>query len=223
MRIAKQAAIDGRSIYANRVVPPVSGKVLKPGSDNVKLGAVVTKGVHTGATMYQLSLEERKTCPRSCEMWTTCYGNNMQFAHRIDHTHPEFYKALGDDIDAITRKHRRVLVRLHVLGDFFSEQYVQFWHGWLLERHNLACFGYTAHMFDTALGGLIDAVADDVGWERFAIRHSGLDSDTRSALVRTEEPDMDAFWCPEQMGQATSCADCGACWNGTRTVLFKPH
>lgn len=223
MRVAKAAAVEGRSIYPNRVVPPYTGKVLKPGAANKKLGEVVLKGVHTGATIYQLSLEERKTCPRSCVVWDTCYGNNMQFAHRIDHTHPGFYHALGHDIDAATRKHRRVLVRLHVLGDFFSEQYVQFWHGWLLERPNLACFGYTAHMPGTPIGDLIDTVADDMGWDRFAIRHSGLDSDVRSALVCTEAPDMDAFWCPEQTGQASSCADCGACWNGTRTVLFKPH
>ena len=53
-------------------------------STNVKLGKKVTKGIYKGYPIFTLTLEVRKTCPRSCKHWNNCYGNNMPFATRYD-------------------------------------------------------------------------------------------------------------------------------------------
>ncbi len=44
-------------------------------STNVKLGKKVTKGIYKGYPIFTLTLEERKTCPRSCKHWNNCYGD----------------------------------------------------------------------------------------------------------------------------------------------------
>lgn len=223
------AVANGTTKYGATVVAPRSTTILKHGKNNTKLGGVVTRGALMGAEIYSLSLEERATCPRSCPHWgdkdgqAPCYGNNMPFAHRIDHRHPEFYSALEEELMALTKKHRRVLVRLHVLGDFFDRHYIRFWHTQLQLHDNLHAFGYTAWHPTSELGYMIDDVVDDMGWDRFAIRHSGLDSDVRSALVGDNHADISTFWCPEQVDKAASCADCGACWEGMKTVRFLEH
>ena len=93
----QQAVNESRTIYTKSVKFP--DKLLKQGKNNGKLGDKVTKGIFPhGLKMLSLTLEERKTCVRSCEHWGDCYGNNMPFAHRIDHRNPEFYGKLASEI-----------------------------------------------------------------------------------------------------------------------------
>ena len=54
-------------------------------STNIKLGKKVIKGMYKDYKMRTVTLTERKTCPKDCVHWEDCYGNNMPFAHRIDH------------------------------------------------------------------------------------------------------------------------------------------
>jgi hypothetical protein len=37
-----------------------------------------------GFPVYTLTLEERHTCPRTCEHWRSCMGNHMPLAQRIE-------------------------------------------------------------------------------------------------------------------------------------------
>ena len=60
--------------------------LLKHPKPKNKLGRLVTKGKFKGYKVFSLTLEERATCPTSCERWGDCYGNNMPFAHRLQET-----------------------------------------------------------------------------------------------------------------------------------------
>lgn len=212
--------MDG-SRYISTIRAPDS-TMLKPGINNKKLGHIVRHGPLKGAVLYSLTLEERRTCPRACLLWEKCYGNNMPFAHRYDHTAPDFYDQLSAALDTICLAHKRVLVRLHVLGDFFSKDYVDWWVQQLDERPELSLFGYTAHAPDSEIGRALHRGTVMHGWLRCAIRYSGAEIPVRSAHVG-KEPLPGSFTCPEQLDQVKSCADCGACWNGETNVRFIPH
>ena len=100
-------------------------KVLKP-STNKKLGKKVNKGKLKGARMYTLTLIERETCTDECEHYNDCYGNNMMYAHRFE-VNDNLMVRIEQDLKEINDKQQIFLLRLHVLGDFNSPEYVQFW------------------------------------------------------------------------------------------------
>lgn len=212
--------------YRKRVLPIAKMKgILVSGFLNVKIGRDVRKGRFKGYWIYTLSLEERATCPRSCEHWQSCYGNNMPFAKRVDHTDPVFLPALEAELDVLLAKHKTgVLVRLHALGDFYSEAYLDFWRTQLEKHPRLAIYGYTAHLPDTFLGAGIAGLR----WRfahRFMVRHSngpGSDCSTTTIMDPADRPD-NAFVCPEQTEQTRCCATCGACWSTTKNVAFLAH
>ncbi len=219
---------EGRTRYS-KSVKPVSAmrNMLVSGHSNIKIGRDVRKGKFRGYWIYTLSLEERKTCPSSCKHWQTCYGNNMPFAKRIDHTDPEFLPRLETEIARLCKTHKKgVLIRLHALGDFYSAEYVYFWRR-MLERHTgLAIFGYTAR-----LPGQFNFIGN-------AVRNMNLDFPDRSFIrfsngpfekmstvsIKDETSKHDgAFICPEQSGKTRCCATCGACWSTTKNVAFMEH
>lgn len=200
--------------------------LLVSGHSNVKIGRDVRKGRLRGYWIYTLSLEERKTCPRSCDHWQTCYGNNMPFAKRIDHTDPAFLPALADEIAHLCAVKRGVLIRLHALGDFFSVEYVGFWREQLRRHPNLAVFGYTARWL-----GDLDEIGEEIWYlrnefgSRAMIRWSDGNVDEMSTVsIKTEaECPASAFVCPEQTNKTRCCATCGACWSTTKNVAFLEH
>jgi hypothetical protein len=112
---------SGRTIFTSRVFDPDEvQRVLKDGHQSRKIGRVVQKGHRRGWPIYTLTLEERATCPRTCSAWSFCYGNNMQAAERIV-AGPDMEAALWSELAALQAAHPAgYLVRLHVLGDFYS-------------------------------------------------------------------------------------------------------
>lgn len=217
---------EGRTRYS-KSVKPVSAmrNLLVSGHSNIKIGRDVRKGKFRGYWIYTLSLEERKTCPSSCQHWQSCYGNNMPFAKRIDHTDPEFLPRLETEIARLCKTHKKgVLIRLHALGDFYSEMYVAFWRDQLERHKSLAIFGYTAHPATSRIGV-------DIGYmnaynpERSMIRFSNGGLPTMSTIsIKDETSKHDgAFICPEQSGKTQCCATCGACWSTTKNVAFMEH
>lgn len=192
--------------------------ILKPGTNNKKLGGRVLVGPLKNAVLYSLSLEERATCPTECLLWDTCYGNNMPFAHRYDHTHPDFLVQLQHATEALCRSHKKVLLRLHVLGDFYSVDYVHHWRRMLEDNPELHLYGYTAHAPDSEIGREIHNLSLQYGWHRVAIRFSGFEGPRGTTVGRNI-----GMTCPEQTGAVKSCADCGACWNGEDHIDFIPH
>jgi hypothetical protein len=198
--------------------------LLVSGHNNVKIGRDVRKAKFRGYWIYTLSLEERKTCPDSCRHWQTCYGNNMPFAKRIDHTDPKFLPTLAREIADLCIKKKGVLIRLHALGDFFSPEYVEFWMRMLRTYANLAVFGYTARHPVTPIGDMVWLM--NRRWPgRCMIRFSDGQLPAMSTVSIGDESGCppNAFICPEQTGKTRCCATCGACWSTTKNVAFMEH
>jgi len=209
--------------YLKSIKNPSEAKVLKPGRNNKKLGYKITKGKWKGKYLYSLTLTERATCPVSCHHWDDCYGNNMPFAHRFDTE--GLMDRLREEIPQLIEKHKKgIVLRLHVLGDFYSTEYVHFWRDMLLEYDSLCIFGYTAREFEQPIGKAI--WLNNIRFsDRHVIRYSrNLESKDLGQWYAAEESfEGNAFDCPEQSGKVKSCADCGLCWVAQKTVRFRSH
>lgn len=214
--------------FPSRVLEPVAMRtLLVSGHSNVKIGRDVRKGWLKGYWIYTLSLEERATCPASCYHWRTCYGNAMPFAKRVDHTAWDFLPRLEAEIAYLCRqrRHTGILIRLHALGDFYSEPYVAFWGRMLSKHPNLSVFGYTARRwFDDPIGQALFQLRLRWG-ERFMVRDSDGGAETMCTvpISSADECPPGAFVCPEQTGKTRCCATCGACWGTSKNVAFLAH
>jgi len=220
LRAENPALVHAITIHSKTRRSPEATTLLKPATDNKKMGkggSIISKGKWRGMPMFQLSLEERATCPRTCQQWANCFANNMAFAHRIDHTHPRFMEILQSEIDALCTRYRfGVVIRPHVIGDYFSEEYARFWASQTVKHKNLRIFGFTHWAPDTPIGQIIaEWNKDERVWVRF--------SDIGGPMSANVGTDHDGFTCPEQTGQTRSCLTCGACWSTTRAVNFLPH
>jgi hypothetical protein len=219
---------SGRTMFPSRVFDPDEvGRVLKSAHNSAKIGKTVAKGRLRGAPIFTLTLEERATCPRSCQMWSGCYGNNMQAAERIVGG-PALEDALTGEVAWLTDRHPDgFLVRLHVLGDFYSVDYVRLWADLLAAFAPLHIFGFTAHRpTDDGIGAAIAALAAR-DWARFAVRHSGWYFPRRASYVMAPDDvpnhGVGAVTCPAQLGLTDCCATCALCWQTDRSIAFRRH
>lgn len=211
--------------------PPASGLfVLKESTTNKKLGSggkVIQKGRFRGMPLYALTLEERATCYSGCPNWTICYGNGMPFAKRYQ-PGPELLDALTHDVQLLSRKHPQgFVVRLHVLGDFYSVAYVQHWVWLLTTAPSLYLFGYTHWPADHPIGQAVAALHTQFS-DRVAFRRSdgagGHDPlPPAHTVARDAAPVAGSVVCPEQTGQTASCTTCGLCMNLTTPISFRDH
>lgn len=220
------AVLNGKTRFPKSVQDPHS-EVLKPGSYQRKLGREVTKGAWKGSPIFSLTLEERATCPATCAMWQGCYGNQMHRSVRYRHGRP-LEDALRANLRRLISEHGRLVVRLHILGDFYSVGYVYFWEE-MLDRHpGLNVFGYTAWDTHTRIGEAIKDLRYR-RWDRFAVRtSSGKHGWTPKTIVieRAEDKPPEAIICPAQIEKTQSCGTCGLCWSPAakqRTIAFLRH
>lgn len=216
---------EGRTKFTKAVQRPSDmPHLLVSGHNNVKIGRDVRKGHLRGYWIYTLSLEERKTCPASCQHWQSCYGNNMPFAKRIDHTDPAFLPMLEKEIAELCAKRKGILIRLHALGDFYSTAYVLFWNRMLAEYPKLSLYGYTGRLSGTAIGWMIHGMNSEFG-KRCMIRFSnGRGHGMSTVSIGSEESKpTNATICPEQTGRTQACATCGLCWGSKRNIAFLEH
>ena len=220
------------TIYQKSLRQPGTAQMLKPGSNNKKLGFKITSKRWEGKRLYSLTLEERKTCPTTCHHWNDCYGDNMPFAHRF--TTAGLIPKLKEEIDSLMNKHPDgIVVRLHVLGDFYSEDYVRFWEEMLFVHPKLCLFGYTSRKGDNIAHAiwLLNIRFD----QRCVIRCSD-NKEAGKPHGNSQEPfvqdwkyaaeesfEGNSFDCPEQTGKVKSCAACGLCWTTKKTVRFLSH
>lgn len=225
---------EGRTIFTSRVFDASQlDRVLISGMNNAKLGKKITKGLWAGSPFYHLSLEERKTCPRSCPVWAECYGSGMPAAVRVKYN-ANLMRALDSQLGTLNQKHPDgFAVRLHVLGDFPDLDYVNAWKGWSDKYRALQIEGYTAHPRSSEIGQAI--------WKmnlrrpkRWQIRNSvSLDAPYEPMQVatlwdgaNTPPPDMDAIVCPQELGKTACCGTCALCWSPAmhdKRVLFLGH
>lgn len=193
-------------------------RVLVSGHNSRKIGKRVMKGKWKGFPIFTLTLEERATCPRDCEMWKSCYGNRMPWSIR--------WPASADTEVKIERELRELqerypsgfVVRLHVLGDFYSVDYVELWRRWLIDLPALYIYGFTARSGD--IGEAIQTLAKDQH-SRFAIRSSGALLDLPAAQVGPLHP---GIVCPAETGKTDCCGTCALCWSApNKTIVFLEH
>lgn len=219
------AVRGGRTLFPSRVyAPEEAARLLKSGHHSRKIGKLVTKGKHRGWPIYTLTLEERASCPSTCREWASCFGNHMHAAERIEHG-PALLESLGEELCALARLHPRgFMVRLHVLGDFWSTEYVAFWDAMLRALPMLAVFGFTAHEPRSPIGRAVALMAANHGWQRAAIRFSGAPHANRaSRVIGPGETDTEAVICPAQTGGTDCCGTCALCWHSERSIAFKRH
>lgn len=230
---AHPAAMEGRTIFPSTVVGAAeSARFLVSGHNKSKLGKKVTKGPWAGMTLFHVTLEERATCPRSCQRWLDCYGSAMPFARRNDHRDPEFLAALDREVRTVARAHPDgFVVRLHTLGDFYSMDYLNVWGDLLLDLPNLHIFGYTHRREDAddeesrELATAIRMLTE-VHWSRFAIRRSDYFGPEGEITVMAPVDHPHVIMCPAQTGQTEACATCGLCWSEAargKTIGFLLH
>ena len=201
-------------------------------SKNNKLLESVTIGKYKDFPMVSLTLEERATCTKNCLVYDVCFGNNMPFAtrYKVDQA---LLNQIEIDLDYYSTKYPDgFLVRLHVLGDFSSVDYVLFWERMLVEHPALHIFGYTDRWHNDSLcAGIRDEIIRlrlKYGW-RFAIRDSNNPDHNFTALnmdseiAKTKLKNKELFICPEQLGKVNGCGDCGLCWTSKKAVGFITH
>ena len=226
-RLDHPALSEGRTIYPSTVVP-VEGllNVLISGENSRKIGSHITKGPAKGFPIFTLTLEERATCPLSCRHWRSCYGNNLHLSKRIVHN-PAFEHRLELELGILQSRHPRgFAIRLHVLGDFYSVEYVRLWHRFLGQFPSMMVFGFSARWDcnnDPIAAELVPLVM--ANWGRFSIRFSNApikECSTVSIEYPTQKP-RDATICPAQIGKTDSCGTCGLCWHSRAPVAFLQH
>jgi hypothetical protein len=230
------AIAENRTIFSTKVISPgdYSGNLLKPISSNSKVGKgkqTIQKGAWKDFSMYSLTLEERATCPSTCHHWADCYGNNSFRAQRFQND--EFLiPRLEAELNVLAVKHPGgFVVRLHILGDFYSPQYVCFWEK-ALEKYPLYIYGYTARIS----GPIHDFLRAKLLYHEKVVLRFSVDRNVLSTLDRNLFPndvlaldenvtDADFVVCPEQKGQTESCLTCGLCFNRnfTKAIKFLSH
>ena len=220
-----QSLAQGTTRFPTTVLDPQSQEyVLKSGNNNAKIGREVEVGKWKGMPILTLTLEERATCPTECKILDACYGNNMQWAQRFRHG-PALERKIRENLQELQIANPMgFVVRLHVLGDFYSLEYVDFWERMLREFPALHVYGYTAHDPSGKIGERLLSLAV-VEWERFAMRFSGSGMSELASLIISKEAECpeNAFVCPAQTGKKSCCAACGACWESERNVAFLRH
>lgn len=199
--------------------------LLKTGHHNRKIGKLITKGRWKGYPVFTLTLEERATCPRSCAHWLDCYGNKMNWPTRFM-ADAALIPKLDRELSDLAIKYNNFVIRLHVLGDFFSVAYVQRWASWLDEFPGLNVYGYTAWPSATPIGDAVAQLAE-MQWDRFAVRTSNSDAPQRTTrtLYSSDASGVidGGIVCPVQTGKTECCGTCGLCWQTQRPILFLAH
>jgi hypothetical protein len=212
------AIAQGVTVYRKslRDIADYEYRPLKAASGNSKMGNgsnIIIKSKWRGMPMYTLTLEERSTCPPTCQQYITCYGNNMPFAHRLTGDTGLLMLRLSENLELLQNAHPDgFVVRLHVLGDFFSLDYVKFWIDALAFYPALRIFGYTHR-----LGSIQDLIRSGLQNDRAVVRTS--DTGGRlSANVMGE-----GITCPQEVQRTESCLTCGLCWQTERPIRFLTH
>lgn len=227
LRADHRAMVELTTLFPTMVFDVGSERLLKKGEFSAKIGGKIGKGRWKGMPVYTLTLEERASCPPSCELLASCYGNNTPFARRWKHGEKLEWR-IEREIAAIELDHPDgFVIRLHNLGDFYSIQYVRMW-AMLLARHDgLRIFGYTAHNDPDT-----DPIAYEIAmlvradqWDRFCIRFSNGDANrcTTKTIEHHRAAPLGSIICPAQTGKTASCSTCALCWQTTRKIAFLRH
>lgn len=213
------AVLEHRTLFPSRVTHPDEargGRLLKSGMHSRKLGSRVVKGRWKGMPIFSLTLEERATCPSTCENWKSCYGNKMRWSERYE-PGDALERKLGQELRTLSEKYPQgFVVRLHVLGDFYSVSYVAAWASWMQMFPELHVFGYTAREFSDDIGAALGSIRCHFP-DRWFVRWSNRDKDTWLSTGPS------GIVCPAMTGASECCGTCGLCWTVRKPIHFPLH
>tara|TARA_B100001939_G_C16815828_1_gene562103 strand:+ start:123 stop:788 length:666 start_codon:yes stop_codon:yes gene_type:complete len=202
-------------------------KIIKD-SKNIKLGKKVIKGMYNNYKLKTVTLIERKTCPADCVHWEDCYGNNMPFAHRIDHKDQNLLqKRIYNEL--LNSTNQLLLIRLHVLGDFFNVKYVKFWSIMLNTFKNIAIYGYTANNINSKIELSRDIAKEIIKLNYSKHSHIRFSNDLNNPFSANSYDIVKpvkgkSILCPVQENKTANCGTCGLCWNqNSQSIIFKTH
>ena len=197
-------------------------------STNIKIGKKVTKGQYLNYLFKTVTLIERETCPPDCVHWNDCYGNNMPFAHRISHKDQNLLqKRIYNELLNSTNK--LLLIRLHVLGDFFNVKYVKFWSIMLNTFKNIAIYGYTANNINSNFKISRDIAKEIIKLNYNKHSHIRFSNDLTNNFSANSYDIVKpvkgkSILCPVQENKTANCGTCGLCWNQkNQSIIFKTH
>ena len=140
---------------------------------------------------------------------------------------PELMRVIPGQIATLARKHPGgFVVRLHVLGDFPSRQYVQLWDDMMFKFPELRVYGYTRWEKNDPIGKYI-AVMNQTFPERWRIRWSERGGEMGTVTIKDVNArgrTAQGIVCPAQTeGDEVSCGSCGLCWNSSEPIVFINH
>lgn len=170
-----------------------------------------------GQSLFQARVEHHSERPR-----LLIDGHNSRKIGRRVHG-PDFERRLWDELAAKQEAHPDgFLVRLHILGDFYSVEYAQLWAEALEAYPALHVFGYTARSPESDIG---QVVCELLGYkkDRFHVRFSGWDGPSDGSVVIDSVAQTEHVVCPAQLGKTECCATCALCWHSDRTIAFLRH
>ena len=202
-------------------------KIIKD-SKNIKLGKKVIKGMYNNYKLKTVTLIERETCPADCVHWEDCYGNNMPFAHRISHENQNLLqKRIYNEL--LNSTNQLLLIRLHVLGDFFNVKYVKFWSIMLNTFKNIAIYGYTANNINSKIELSRDIAKEIIKLNYSKHSHIRFSNDLNNPFSANSYDIVkpvkgESILCPVQENKTANCGTCGLCWNqNSQSIIFKTH
>ena len=202
-------------------------KIIKD-SKNIKLGKKVIKGMYNNYKLKTVTLIERETCPADCVHWEDCYGNNMPFAHRINHEDQNLLqKRIYNEL--LNSSNQLLLIRLHVLGDFFNVKYVKFWSIMLNTFKNIAIYGYTANNINSKIELSRDIAKEIIKLNYNKHSHIRFSNDLTNSFSANSYDIVKpvkgkSILCPVQENKTANCGTCGLCWNQkNQSIIFKTH
>lgn len=217
----------------SRATPDEAIPLFKSGKNSRKIGSHVEKGMWKGMPIYTLTLEERATCTPTCEHFRDCFGNKMHWSIRW-RAGKELEDLIPSQLLTLSKKHPGgFVIRLHVLGDFYSVEYVNLWKRMMKIIPQLHVFGYTR--WRKSMGkapserpfvALSIEQLNNLYPTRWRIRWSELGGEmgTKSVEdVTLKGKTPDGIVCPAQTGQTDCCGTCGLCWNSTTPIVFITH
>lgn len=222
LEINHAAVVEGRSLFRKSANEHKrhSARILVSGFNSRKIGKKVIKGKWAGFPIFTFTLEERKTCPRSCTMYQGCYGNRMPWALRYQ-PGKETENRIENELSELQVSHPKgFVVRLHVLGDFYSVHYVNKWEKWLNKFPALHVYGYTSRTDEIGLA--VEKLATN-NWERFAVRTSA-NLKLPATAVQMNGQTINGIVCPAETGKTDCCGSCALCWAAPeKTIVFLEH
>jgi hypothetical protein len=199
---------------------------------------------------YAISDKTHGTCPgASAECQAICYAARPVEENGAVNAVWEKNTLYGANIPPIPEECKRL--RLHISGDFDSNEYIDAWIMRLEDRPDVVCWAYTRSWRVPSLLERLEKLRALPNMQLFASmdksitemppagwRRAWIDGDMRAGFPYAVRPHLDnyahhnsttsdggsTYLCPEQTKRKKNCVECGYCIDGkAHDVTFLEH